>query len=89
MGKGLSFRDYDPNAARGDLHHCSYTQQWVQFSPILNQRYMEQWPVWTNYYSNWPLFLTEADGGLLFSREIHSHVLEVRFREQLTGGRYI
>ena len=51
VGRGRSFRDYDPSASRGDPPHCSYTEQWVQFSPILNQRSVEQWPVWINYNS--------------------------------------
>ena len=29
-GEGSFLPDYDPNAARGDPHHCSYTEQWVQ-----------------------------------------------------------
>jgi len=49
--RGLSAWDYDPSASRGDPPHCSYTEQWVQYSPILNQRSVEQWPVWINYYS--------------------------------------
>ena len=53
VGRGCSFQDYDPSTSRGDLPHCSYTEQWVQFSPILNQRSVEQWPVWINYYSRY------------------------------------
>ena len=52
-GEGFSFRDYDPSAPRSDPPHCSYTEQWVQFFPILNQRSVEQRPVWIYYCSAW------------------------------------
>ena len=34
-----------------DPPHCPGLEQWVNYSPILNQRSMEQWPVWINHYT--------------------------------------
>ena len=77
MGRGRSFRDYDPSASRGDPPHCSYTEQWVQFSPILNQRSVEQWPVWINYCAAL-LKMSEDWRGTFDNREV-TFVVVVNF----------
>ena len=56
-------------ACAPDPPHCSYTEQWVQFSPILNLRSVEQWPLWINYFSS--SSDAPATSG---SRHRHSHV---------------
>ena len=46
-------------ACAADPPHCSYTEQWAQLSPILNQRSVEQRPVWIYYFRR----LDRSDSG--------------------------
>ena len=60
-GEGLSFGTTIPVPC-GVIHLIVHTQNnGSNFSPILNQRSVKQRPVWIYYYSNWPIFSTEAD----------------------------